>query len=867
MVKGKVEICSCNPANFFGIERIAEFSLYKRYDVLRAIIQAEAKEEYWHFLAQPVIGLDKTITWYSIPFNEVPRHYDELSGEEKVKFSLIKEATISHYNSVITKLKNQNNLIEKEYIEKAFNYIDERFLYCFDGKVVLGIWGMRPNPNQNKNSGEFAVDLFLKKYPTEKFDITFNVFNNSKTTEISKISKEKGSRIENDEIPIIPNEEGFEFIGWDEDPNYHIVNGHKIFTAHFKETQSTESGLANEENLSEPILEPDVNDRHNVVFIDGGYGDLVGPTKKVVNEGEFLADSDIPEVVAKEGYIFKGWNLNPYNYQVFSDTEFVAQYDKVIVKERFWNRIWKWLRLVFSKGCLKWLLGLIILLFLFWLLSSLIHSCNSQKDVSNIGGGGENRGGGIDRPGSSDRGDQVKDPVEDFKGGYEFLPVTPGVIPPIDTLNFGYSKDSVTRIVSDRLNILLEGNSNGLIALFAKDFKTAYPSNEYQIVYYDTLLKILQILVPPLERERIKKDLPLRLSNYKMFIWDETLFESTIKLNDPSLKNIKQSWQIKACQVYDAWDITLGDKEIVIAIIDDGFDLEHPEFSGKIVKPYNVWTKNNKVSTSITGHGTHVAGIALATANNGIGIAGIAPNCSFMPVQVADNTNIMTITSILEGVLYAIYQGADVINISLGMVLNFQASPWSKQRQGELVRNHFKEEERLWAEVFKIADAHNATLVLAAGNENILAGVDPFHRPSQAITVSAIEEINKPFSKSSFSNFGDYSTISAPGVHIYSTYGKSGYAYLDGTSMAAPIVSGTIALMKSIDKSITTSSIKKILIETGIPVKGDVGNLIQVGKAIKAVSDGNFNKDNIDDCEKIKIENDSLKKEIKKRFN
>jgi len=237
-----------------------------------------------------------------------------------------------------------------------------------------------------------------------------------------------------------------------------------------------------------------------------------------------------------------------------------------------------------------------------------------------------------------------------------------------------------------------------------------------------------------------------------------------------------------------------------------------------------------------------------------------------MPVQVADNNGTMTISSVLDGILYAIYSGADVINISIGLELTLKSVNLPLAIQKDLISEYFKEEERLWNEVFRIADNRNCCIVLAAGNENLLAGIDPLQRPVSAITVSAIDKTGSPYSKSSFSNFGSYSTISAPGVNIYSTFGANGYAFRDGTSMASPIVAGAVALMKSINKKLTNAEIKKILINTGDHVSGNSGNMIQIGKAMMAVkANGNMN-DNNDECSSIAREIDSLQKEISSRL-
>ncbi|GHU77713.1 hypothetical protein FACS189414_5040 [Bacteroidia bacterium] len=155
-----------------------------------------------------------------------------------------------------------------------------------------------------------------------------------------------------------------------------------------------------------------------------------------------------------------------------------------------------------------------------------------------------------------------------------------------------------------------------------------------------------------------------------------------------------------------------------------------------------------------------------------------------------------------------------------------------------MIRNHFKEEERLWREIMRIAASHNSTIVVAAGNDNVLAGIDAMQRPELFVTVSAVDKNNRSFGKADFSNYGQFSTVSAPGVGIYSSVGKNDYATMDGTSMAAPIVTGAIALMKSLNDSLTTKQIICILQSTGLPTQGNIGKLIQLDKALQVVKSG-----------------------------
>jgi subtilisin family serine protease len=372
----------------------------------------------------------------------------------------------------------------------------------------------------------------------------------------------------------------------------------------------------------------------------------------------------------------------------------------------------------------------------------------------------------------------------------------------------------------------------------AKDFKTKYPDDKYKVVYYDDVVKRMQIEIPREERERMKQIMPSQFApEYDLFVFDEALFEGSYTPSDPDFSDQNKAWYLNAIKAPRAWDITRGSEKITVAIVDNGFNLSHPELSSKVVKPYNVREHSNKIFPQEMDHGTHVAGTALAIADNGKGLCGIAPNCKFMPIQVADRRGIMTTTSVLDGILYALYQGADVINVSLGGKFT-SLSQFPESVQQDLIHNHFKEEERLWLEVMRIAATHNSTIVLAAGNDNVLAGIDALQRPELFITVSATDKNNRNFSKADFSNYGQFSTVSAPGVDIYNCIGKNGYASFNGTSMAAPIVTGAVALMKSLDNTITNRQIICILQGTGLETQGNIGKLIQLDKALEKVKAG-----------------------------
>ncbi len=444
-----------------------------------------------------------------------------------------------------------------------------------------------------------------------------------------------------------------------------------------------------------------------------------------------------------------------------------------------------------------------------------------------------------------------------------YLPDKPNVIIPIDTTKIVNDPDSVRSIVSNRLNIALQGDNKD-IKKFTKKFKQIYPDKEYKILYYDIRTNRIQIQIPADKRAIVKKELPKKMSEFKMLIWHEGIFKRNYTPSDPGFGDNRKSWYHIKIKAIDAWEISKGDPNVIIAIIDNGFDLTHPEFAGKIVKPWNIPDGSANVNTGLNStHGTHVAGISIGLADNGEGVSGIAPNCKFMPIQVGDYNGLMSTTSVIDGVLYAINNGANVVNMSLGMQVGPRIASLPQNEQEAYIKHLFKDEEEFWNQLFQMAYDKNIVFVLAAGNQKVMIGLDPMQRSDKTIKVSAIDPAEQ---RADFSNYGSKSTISAPGVEIYSSMPNNKFAYMNGTSMAAPVVTGGIAIIKSINPALSYDEIVDLIQSTGIPVNSPnnyVGNILQLDIAAR-IAGNNRKKQPIVDCPDLQDKIDSLLQEIEK---
>jgi subtilisin family serine protease len=262
--------------------------------------------------------------------------------------------------------------------------------------------------------------------------------------------------------------------------------------------------------------------------------------------------------------------------------------------------------------------------------------------------------------------------------------------------------------------------------------------------------------------------------------------------NDPDLAISDRSYGLSTTHAFEGWEYTRGNDAIIIAVLDTGLRLDHPEFAGRVVAGRDFINSDDEPMDD-NGHGTHAAGIATAGIDNGIGMAGICPQCLIMPVKVLNQNNAGTWSSVAKGILHAVDHGARVINLSLGAAVSSQTLE----------------------DAIAYAQAHDVLVVAAAGN----MGVDRKFYPAALEGVLAVSATDSQDKHWNLSNYGDYIDVAAPGYAIYSTYNDlnnyyQGYNYMSGTSMAAPFVTGLAGLLLSQDPNRTPTDVTKLITAT-----------------------------------------------------
>ena len=231
-------------------------------------------------------------------------------------------------------------------------------------------------------------------------------------------------------------------------------------------------------------------------------------------------------------------------------------------------------------------------------------------------------------------------------------------------------------------------------------------------------------------------------------------------------------WGLPRIHAPQGWELRRGSGNITIAILDSGVDLAQPDLVAKLVSGYDFVNRDANPQDDF-GHGTQVAGIAAASTNNLLGIAGVSWGAHIMPVKVLGSSGTGTYVNVAKGIHWATDNGAQVINLSLGGV---SASDTLK-------------------EAVDYAVSHGVTLVASAGNS--YGG--PVFYPAAYNEVLAVAAVNKDLANASFSACGAQVDLAAPGVDIYSLQLGGGGTSGSGTSMSAPFVSGTAAILLGLE--------------------------------------------------------------------
>jgi subtilisin family serine protease len=267
-------------------------------------------------------------------------------------------------------------------------------------------------------------------------------------------------------------------------------------------------------------------------------------------------------------------------------------------------------------------------------------------------------------------------------------------------------------------------------------------------------------------------------------------------------------WGLRLVGAPRAWDATRGTSAIVIAVLDTGIDGTHADLAGSTVAGRDV-LNNDSDPADDEGHGTAVAGVIASRTDNSEGHAGMCWVCSLLPVKVLDSGGNGSTSTVASGIVWAVDHGAHVINMSLG-------GPGSTSALASAVA---------------YATSRNVVVVAAAGN----SGVDTPFYPAGYSDVISVAATNDADARYSWSNFGNWVRVAAPGCNAAPRRG-GGYVEFCGTSSAASVVSGLAALMLSLRPTASRAEIEQSVATNTTPVPGVAFGRVEAPAALTAVS-------------------------------
>lgn len=298
--------------------------------------------------------------------------------------------------------------------------------------------------------------------------------------------------------------------------------------------------------------------------------------------------------------------------------------------------------------------------------------------------------------------------------------------------------------------------------------------------------------------------------------------------NDPAMSDL---WGLRIMGAPVAWDMSTGSKSVTVAVVDTGIERTHPDLAANMLTNsreingngldddgngyvddfygYDFYSQDGDPNDEFF-HGTHCAGTIGGVGNNGLGVAGVAWNVSLLGVRIMGPNGTGSVADLALGIQYAVSRGASVINLSLGA------------GQSSAVENAITE-----------ARLKDVVVVAAAGNSGSDNDLYPFYPASSpSDNVIAVAASNSTDTLTSWSNYGATSVdLAAPGDGIYSTVLNGRYGIASGTSMAAPHVAGIVAVMRSVNPSLTYTQVKNILINSAQRLTSMQGKVVASGRA------------------------------------
>lgn len=384
-VKDKIKLCSTE-MNGLIVENINGVPFYERYVEFENTIKKHITDRKYHnMFAQPVFNTtNNMLDWYVSPeFSSAIRLSELRNTREGEEYSQMRDVAVQYIKRLSTELSEHDQKYLKCLIKHASSEFADDIVYCQDGKILFAVWGLKLL-NGKSLSTSIRTDIDDRRV----YSITYSIKGNGVFAGVKGVIKRRHGHIlnGNKDIPMVIPEDGYEFSSWEPDaPHNRTIESDMTFTAVCSKIIAPPPVEEPVEQIAaETPAQPERPSFSSVRFDGGEHGRIKGLDTIRAKNGEPVPTMYIPQVKAKRGYEFTGWDRD-LSEPIYGDKVFTAQYNKKGRGALFGGLfsgggLFGWGRSIFGgarfSGCLSWLMGAILLGLMIMLLSMLFRGCD-----------------------------------------------------------------------------------------------------------------------------------------------------------------------------------------------------------------------------------------------------------------------------------------------------------------------------------------------------------------------------------------------------------------------------------------------------------------------------------------------------------
>ena len=329
-VKGYMPLCVTPRSHVCDEQGVGQFPMWKRFDSIRGIVNQYVDEPYRSFLALPYHEVDKLkaeelFYWYT-PRCDTSYTRMSRTGDDYDYYKRLLTDTITHYRSVVSKLKLEGKTDDANFLELSLKYAgdSEENVYCGDGRVVATMWGMRPRQEQGLGESKLSIELAPE---LEMHTIRFDLGSLGSTTSSIMLNKCHGSKIHQHQVPQVTVKDGYQFTGWNINPVDKEVTEDMLFVAEYREKSEEEKPVT--EPPQEEVVKPGKS--HHVRFLTP---DSLVIKELNVEHGKRILPGYVPQLPSVDGVLSPAWDGDPLNDIINSDRDYHALKPQIAEKPR-----------------------------------------------------------------------------------------------------------------------------------------------------------------------------------------------------------------------------------------------------------------------------------------------------------------------------------------------------------------------------------------------------------------------------------------------------------------------------------------------------------------------------------------------------